>query len=593
MYAGTIFTTIGGKIKQIVQGPTTETLLIIGTAQDGPLNKPVRIEDAAQAERVFGPAKYSAEFLDPNTSTESGKPAGATIPLAISQALAAGNRSLYAVRAAGTFATGTLGTSGLLYFKSLNPGRLYNQATVTTSLSGGMFILSLGQPKRKGGTIELIREVASTTTLSELMDKINGTTKNKVGSVSRTLSVAQNYMAYTLDTLAVGMTGTVTLSGGTNGCFAKGDDYGPELMTSAGSGLAGFAKALVATMADDGFSGTFETLQDDEFNADVIVLDGICVDDQIYTAGNAATNGSYTIAADFVDFIDRLSTDTNPCHGIISTRLHNLTETSDLVNYVNNNLLATDFGYYDQGKKWLKSGPFLLNGRLRADAMGGVKDLFTNVSVCAGPGVVYNHPDMGGDYVYNFHVGYAALLTTIPPERSATFVRIPGVRAYGTPYPASAARRLLDGVGANLSNNTPGKGAYVILSRDPNSRGNTAPLIVWDDPTAAARDDVFRNYQTLHLVNSVHKDLKAVLFPFIGGPTSAGVLATMEAAVQNVLDGYTNSQALRGGKGQGYTFKVTMDGTDMDLGTANVFVELVPATSLRRINFIVSVRRGG
>lgn len=583
MYPGTTFTVLGSKIRQIVQGPTTETLLIIGTAQDGPLNVPVRIEDTAQAERVFGPANYSKGFKDPTTSTETGKPAGATLPLAISQALAAGNRDLLACRATGTLATGTLGSSGLLYFRAQNPGRLYNEATVTYSISGEIYTLTLGQPLRKGGSVSLTGQHANTT-LSELIDRINGTSKNKVVEAIRTTSVAQNYMASTLSALAPGMSGTVTLSGGTNGCLAKGDDYGPELMTSAGMGLSGFVLAL--TTED---TGTFDSLLNREVRADVVVLDGINVDDQVWFTGGASTIGATSIAADFAYFIDRLSATVNPCHGIMSTRLHNLTDDSDIITYINNNLKATDFGYYDQGRKWIKTGPLLYAGLIRADAEGSEKDVFTNISICAGPSVIYNHPDMGGDYSYNFHVGYAALLTTLPPEQSATFASIPGIRAYGRPYPIKYAKQLLDGVGADNANSLDGKGAYVILTRNKNNPNG--PLVVFDDPTAGFRNNSYRNYQTVHLINSINKDISAALSPFIGGPTSPGVLATMEARCQNVLDGYVNSQALRGGRGDGYNYKVTMSGQDADLGTVNVYLDLALATAMRKINIVVSVKR--
>ncbi len=89
-YPGIITNFRGATIKDVVSGPTKERQLIIGTALDGPLNMPVRIKDARMAERIFGPATYSNGYTDPSTDTDKGKPANASLPIAISQALAGG-----------------------------------------------------------------------------------------------------------------------------------------------------------------------------------------------------------------------------------------------------------------------------------------------------------------------------------------------------------------------------------------------------------------------------------------------------------------------------------------------------------------------
>lgn len=582
-YPGTTFTTIGGKIKQIVEGPSTERLLIIGTALDGPLNTPVRVEDAAQAERVFGPANYSKGYKDPTTSTESGKPAGATIPLAVAQAIAAGCKDIYAVRATGSYATAVMGVSGLLSIRSQYPGRTYNDVTVALSVSGSVYSLAWTRPLSKGGSLTLTGD-ASTTTLGEFMDRVNGSSSDATVVFDRNYAAAAPYLGTTLLTLSSGVIGSATLSGGTNGCMARGDDYGPEQMTTAGSGLNGYALKLVTTD-----TGTFDSIRNKRFRFDVAVLTGIHLDDQITNSGTAAVVGATSIAADFADFIDLCSTDIGPCHGVVATRSHNLRDDVDIISYVNGNLLDTSFGFYSQTKRWIKAGPILYNGRPKADANGLTTNLFSNISVVAGPDCVYSHPDMGGDYTHNFHVSYAALLTTTPPERSTTMAELPGVKGFNPAYPARYANKLLDGVGANPYGDLSGQGAYVVLARDP--KNYDGPLVVFDDPTAAARNDYFRNYQVLHLSHSIEKDIDYVLSPFVGGPTSAAVLAAMEAKIQNVMDGYVNSNALLGGRGAGYDFKVTMQGTDQALGIVRVFIEIVPATTLRRIALVVSVRQ--
>ena len=104
-YPGSDFTTISGKIKAFTSGPTTERLLIIGTAVDGPVNLPVKVSDAATAERLFGPATYSNGYKNPIGSTADDKNNGATIPRAVAQAIAGGCTDIYVCRATGTNAT--------------------------------------------------------------------------------------------------------------------------------------------------------------------------------------------------------------------------------------------------------------------------------------------------------------------------------------------------------------------------------------------------------------------------------------------------------------------------------------------------------
>jgi len=89
-FPGSQFTPISGRIKSFTSGPTTETLLIIGTAVDGPLNLPIKITDAAEAERLFGPATYTGDYLNPVSSTADDKNNGASLPKAFAQAIAAG-----------------------------------------------------------------------------------------------------------------------------------------------------------------------------------------------------------------------------------------------------------------------------------------------------------------------------------------------------------------------------------------------------------------------------------------------------------------------------------------------------------------------
>jgi hypothetical protein len=540
-------------------------LLIIGTAVDGPINRPIRITDAQQAEKIFGPANYSKGYKDPITSTESGNPNGATIPKAIGQAIAAGCSDIYVCRAAGSYAASASAFSSKLNIKAVYPGRVYNEVTCAVTNATTSITFTLTQPSIKGTSFSTT--FASSLTVGDMIDRINGDRRNSTIYINR-----ETYPTYLGSACTAIGSGSVTLAGGTNGCQALGEDYATS--------LNGYATALTTTD-----TGTFDVLLGMRFRFNVAVLTGVHLDDQVVDGGNATTT---TIASDFVYYLDQVSTEISPCHGVMGVRPPNLREDSSLITYINNSLLATASGAWDTTMRWNKAGYFLYTGWTRTDPVAGTVDLGKLLSVCAGPECVFTNNDIGR-YTDNFHVAYAAMLTTIPPERAPIFKTIPGVTTYGTPLPAKYCNKLVEGVGYSQANDLTGQGAYVTLTRNP--RDPFGPMVIFDDSTVAARDDYFRNYQLIHLCNSIHNDLDFALSGFIGGPSSHATLAAMEAQCQNILDGYVASNALKGSRGQGYDFRITMEGTDEALGIVRVYLDLFPATAIRKIYFVVQVKQ--
>lgn len=86
----------GLQLTQEVNPPATESVLILGTATDGPVMEPVKV-DPATYEAVFG------KCVD-----ERGLPTGATATLAFEEAHAAGCRDIRIMRVSGSAATATL-----------------------------------------------------------------------------------------------------------------------------------------------------------------------------------------------------------------------------------------------------------------------------------------------------------------------------------------------------------------------------------------------------------------------------------------------------------------------------------------------------
>jgi len=566
-YPGTNFTAIGGKIKAIQDGPTTERLLIIGTAVDGPKNTPVQFKNAAQIEAVFGPANYSKGYVDPVTNTESGKPNGATIPLAVAQALAAGCTDIWVVRATGTPATAINAFNNHFDIEAVNPGRIYNGVTFTLTAGATGATMKVTQPAIKGG--EFTVTAASGVTVGEFIDMLNNHPRNNTFYIDR--NAHPDKLGNSVSTLPAGSS-FVTLSGGTNGTDAPGEDYATS--------LNGYARALT----DTDF-GTFDRLK--YFRFAVAVLTGIHLDDQVVDGADATTT---TIARDFAQWLDEVSIETRPCFGVIGLRPTFIRKEADLINHIKNNLLSTEPGWANQQARHIKAGFFMYEGLLRQDPVAGIVDVGMRLAVVAGPDCYYQHPDVGR-YTSNWHVTYAALLTTIPPEQAPIYRVAPGIAGYGASIPRKYANMMVQGVGYDGQNDLSGRGAYTILIRNP--RNPSGPQVIFDDPTMAYRDDFFRQYQLVHLVNSIHTDLDAVLSGFLGMPTDAATLAAMETAVRNVLDGYAASNAFQGGDGTGYQFKVAMMGTDQRVGVVRVFLEIAPATALRKIHFIIAIRRNG
>jgi len=581
-YPGSDFTTISGKIKAFTSGPTTERLLIIGTAVDGPVNLPVKVSDAATAERLFGPATYSNGYKNPIGGTADDKNNGATIPRAVAQAIAGGCTDIYVCRATGTNATAPSAFTSRLDLRSLFPGRIYNEVSLglQAPTASGVLRVTVTQPTLKGETYTT--DYASSINVAELIDRINGDRRNRTFEIIKDTYASIHASACT--TLATSALVTVTLANGTNGTNAVGDDYATS--------LDGFATALSRTD-----TGTFDQLLGQRFRFNVAVLAGIHIDDQVVTSGSAKIGGGTWTAADeyqvsvvtdFVLWLDRASSDIGPCFGVIAARAPGIRAVDTMINYVSGSLLNTVSGFYNQSLRWIRAGYFMYNGWSRTDPQAGSIDLGQRLAVVAGPEVVFSHPKLG-NYTDQWHVTYASMLTTIPPERAPIFKQLGGIIAYGTPIPAKYCNKLVEGVGFSEDNDLSGRGAYTVLTRNP--RDPLGPMVVYDDVTAAFRDDYMRNYQLVHLCNSIHNNLDNALGAFIGGPTSPSALAAMETVVQNIMDGYVSSSALRGARGVGYDFRIAMNGTDEALGAIRIILEISPATALRKIYFTVAVRQ--
>lgn len=562
-YPGFAFTTEGYRILRETNNPTTERLLLIGTALDGPKNEPVRVTSYRDTLALFGPATYTSGYKDPLTGTESGADAGASLGFHVTQALAAGCGDIWVVRATGEYAGVQIGS--VLDVRSVYPGRIYNEVSLSIATASSGIAVTLNQPEIKGGPF--VSHFASGFSISQVIDQLNSDRRNRTIFIRR-----ETYPAVLTNACTTIPSGTFTLTGGTNGCRARGDDFGVS--------VSGYANALVATD-----SGTFDQILGKGFQFSICSLTNIYFDDEVVPGASA---GSYSIASDFVYWLDKVSADISPCHGVMGVRPPNLRDPAAVIDYIKNNLLAEEYGVYDANLRWIKSGPLMKAGWRRTDPIYGQVDLGRYLSVVAGPEQILAHPELGR-VTDMWHTIYAGMLSRTPPERATVYMPIPGTVGRTALFPRKYAQALDSGVGFDPETDLSGKGAYVSATQDPRNLGG--PLLVVNDPTAAARDDIFRNHQTVHLVNVIHQTVSDSLAGFLGKAASAANLANMETLVENILEGFFFSGALAGTRGVGYDFKISMDGASRELGIVRVHLSIIPTQAIRQIQITVTVKR--
>jgi len=567
----TVFTPISGKIKQTVVGPTGLSVLYIGTAVDGPINKPFYIDSYNTFVSTFGPASYSAGYIDPTTGTQSGNPNGATLPLSVMQAINSGAANIWVLRCSGTTAIATGAWTGVLDIHAIYPGRVYNGSTLNIAQVSGAIQVTYGQTLYNGGTV--VTTFSSGLNVQQLIAGINNYPQNQTFQIWH--DTYPSFWATSAWTALGTGSATVTLQGGTNGCRAIGDDYGSDNV----NGVNGLAALL--TNVD---TGTFDKLRGLNGKFDIYCLDCIYFDDQVVNGGGAATT---SIAWDFAAFLDDMTINTGPTEGVMQVTPPNLRDDVSVVNYLNNNLLATTPAVYNASRRWICAGPFAYNGFARTDPTVGLKDIGGLLSVISGPEVVFSHPDLG-IYTDLWAASYAATLSTIVPEDSLVGQSLNSISGYGIKFPKKYVDMLVNGLGYNQNNNVSGQGAFVTLINNKNNING--PMLVYDDPTMSSRSDYFRQEQLTRLVNSIMNNIDLGLQPFYGGPTSPQAIAAMTTVVTNIMEGYNQSGAILGSQGSGYDFTISLQGNDSQLGAIHVYLEVNPSRALRRIYLTCAVR---
>ncbi len=544
-------TTLDGQLVALNDRPPTESVLIIGNALDGPVDRPVRVNSIQAIEHLYGPVVFNSQYK--GASNETSGYSGNTLVRALREVQSGGASDIRLLRVGGVVASGNLNavatgaiTSGMVIkVEGRYPGRIYNQVTVTAASGASTMTVTVAQPTVKGGSFTV--EPVAGTTVAGMIDQVNTHPANRTVVLSLTTGTGSIN--------AASFNGTVTLAGGKDG--------------TTNDQLATDKTDYYTWLTQTG--GAFELLED--YNADVVYLAGLHIDDVVIAA-----NSNRSIAGEFSAYLAGRTLDW-PCLGVIGTRplLDYSTKAKVAAHYTA--LTQSTSGWRDTAHTWTAAGYFMNNGfnyssgTLEQDVDGGAY-----LQVVAAD-VIFNDRDLGL-YVGTAAGVYAGTIAALKPHNPATHKPVNGI--FGMPYEFSKAQldSLVGGVGRDIDADELGSSAYVTVRRIE-GRG-----ILWTrDVTAADRNSDFKDLQPLRIANAVHKGIKEIAFPFLGQPNDIPHRQALETSIKTFLEGMYDAGALLGRDGVGYILQVRGGQNPLDnlLGILYIDVTLRPALQIKAI----------
>lgn len=538
-----------GHLGVVATQPTTDSLLIIGPAIDGPTERIVKLNAVPNIERLFGPIVFNSNYTGPNGETAGYS--GNAIMKALREAQRGGAADVRFLRVGGTKATGTLTVSTkTLNATAIYGGRIYNQVTIAFTAGETSGSVTVSQPDIKGGDFTLSYTDA---TVAEIIAQINTSKKN--GTVRLELgSMLGSTLAKTLD-------GTITLSGGTDG--TQYDD------------LAEDKSDLYDALTDED-TGVFAFLEDEE--ADVILLAGFYLDDQV--------DDAYTdsIAFAFSDFLAERSL-SYPTIGVIGVRpLQGEATRAAIVDHVE---ALTTADAASRGTGWINAGPIMRTGFVYGSSdLPETLDGGGFLQVVAAD-VYFSDPNLNL-YVENAAALYAGVISSRAPYNPTTHAPVPGIAGVPYYFRRSELNALVEGVGRDVDNDELGGPAYVTIRRQP-SLGTVFTRGV----TAAQRSSAYKDLHMVRLVNAVHKGVKNIAAPFLGRPNNFQIKTSLKTQVKTFLDAVADQGALLGGEGIGYEFEIVDSNsrTSQVLGVITINLKLRPAYEITVIQVNVQLEQ--
>ena len=564
---GYTFTLREGALIPVLHTTITDSLLVIGTALDGPSNTPVALNDLTTAIATFGPMVFRDEYTNPNTGTADGTRASNDLVEAIERAFSAGCNSILAVRVPGALATANIATTAnppvnVLQMVGLFEGNVYNGIVFTLTSGATNHSWQLQQPVQRGGTIS--GTLPTSATLGHLVNAVNnhpsnGTVRLRVHpGVSNPSSVLSQPLTDVLGSSAR----TFTTSGGLNGTR-------PQRFNAAN----GYKSIL--DLLTDATTGTFALIGESE--ADVVYLSCLYADDRV---GTAATD---SVIIPFAKFVHKMSC-CRSSHGVLSARPYVAANMTDAASYYQAAYLDNAAAIADASTGRIKIGYFLANHPQMVQEVDGVNvDYGRYLSIVIGMPCRFRSWQLG-EYVETAGASYAGMMTTMSPAEITAFRTPRGVMdVVGARIPRSTLDALMAGVPVPGGGNG---GSYVVM-RTPMVPG--ASPVIANDLTAAQSTSVFHYQSNVRVANAVSKYLRQALIPFLGRPNTQETLTAMATAVRSVMNRFVEIGALLGGEGIGYRFSLLPNATGLQTIEVRCVAELRPANFIRAITVDLTV----
>lgn len=554
---GVEFVTIDDLMVPVQGGSPTESVLIIGPSLDGPNDQVIPLR--ADPIGIYGGLKFSSQYPGPSGETDGYS--GNALVKAIREAQAGGARDIRCLRVGGSKATGTLtmaavnnsGLSGTVTMLAKNPGHLYDSVAVAFTSGATSASVTVTQPTVKGGAFTYSWSGGSSgLTVAQVLDKINSHSKNS--TVILSLGTINNGVARILN-------GTVTLDGGTDGTIKDDNSSNKTAMYSA------------YTVAD---TGAFAILAD--YECDLVALAGIFLDDLVVSA-----DSTRSIAQDFATYLAKRTLD-HPMTGVIAVRPLDKEPTRANIDDHYDALVNQTAGTRTGDSNWLNAGYFMVNGFSYSDgSLEQVIDSGAYLSIVT-EDAYYSDTELGL-YRECSAAHYAGIIAAEPPHRALTNRLATGIARPVYTFTKAQLDVLAGGIGANTSTGELGGGAYVALV---NRQGRG--VFYCQDVTSAMRRSGFRNLQPIRIANAVHKGIKEIAFPYLGGSNDPPTRLALRTQLRSLLDGFWEAGALAGKEGIGYEVEVLGSSSALTsrLGTLVINVALRTAPQIKQI--VVRVR---
>lgn len=597
---GVMFHISDNKRTTVINEPITDTVLIIGTAVDGPINKPIRVS-ARSASQIFGPMAFDKQYPsaskgasgDPNI----GKYNGNDLIKAFNDVVLGGCSDAILIRVGDTTHTlyaapaGTGATLATLLGITLNalcPGAVYNglKATLTYSnasaATGASATLTIDQSVIGKGRVEVYDLLNKTTgaklTKQELIDKINQNTRNSTVWAQATSDTDDL-------TVALPFTGSgtqvYTYAGGKDG--TRRNDYASaaDMYTA----LIGSPEAGELFAADSPF-GLLESLE-----ADIVTLSCLYADENI-----SDSNTPMTIAIPFAKALYNASVEQYPMIGVLGVKpLGNPTQananariaalTQEYTGVVADAMLDGDttmlkLGYFTSLDPATEETQFAYTDPYSGDRL----DTGHYIQICAAPDT-RNVNAAFGNVSETWAWLYAGLLSALPPDRAATNLRVPGVKSVGYTLTNRQLNRLVGGQPWDSSYNlSGGGGSYVTLHK-----GAGEAFVVTLDNTCALRTSDFAEYHKVNISNMVASGIKRVVQTFIGMGANQATMQALNSQVKDFFESVVVMGAIEGGKGIGYDFEIAMDANDQIFGRVRIPCYIRPVSQIKKIVLDITV----